>query len=244
MIRMKNLWGILTIMMVALLSVGIVSCSKDDDEKKGGNSSVPSKLVGYWFGGDTGNEGYWLVLNLASNGYGSFKLSKINTSSNYVISDYSSLPWRYNSSKQHIFLYTSDTQGYAFPVVSFGSSTMTVTASISGRDIKFSMEKSGDGSSSSGGSSGGSSSGSSSSSSKCNYCLGSGKCSNYANSAYNKYYCLGSGKCQYCGGDGLINGFGINNVVCPNCWPSDGDGKCSKCKGTGKCSKCNGTGYR
>ena len=235
----KNLLHLLAIMMVTMLSVGLVACSKDDDEKSGSNSSTPSQFVGYWFGYDTGSEGYWLVLNLSNNGYGSFKLFKSNLSENRVISEYSSLPWKYNSSKKQIFLYTSGNEGYAFPVLSIGSTTMKVSVSLTSKTVEFNMEKS-----SGSGGSGGSSGSGSSSGTKCKYCLGSGKCSNYVSSTYNKYYCQGSGKCQYCGGDGWADGFGINNVLCVNCYPDDGDGYCSWCKGTGKCSHCNGSGYQ
>lgn len=46
-----------------------------------------------------------------------------------------------------------------------------------------------------------------------------------------KRHCGGDGKCSLCGGDGLMDGFGLSNV------------KCSLCNGTGKCVSCNGSGY-
>lgn len=229
-----------------LLLIAFMAFNACGDDKKsnggGGDSGVESRLVGYWFGYDTGSEGFWLTLNLKSSGYADFKLFKSNTSENYTVAEGSSLPWKYNSSKGHIFLSTSSTEGYAFPLLSLGSSSMTITLRISGRDVPFSMERSSSGGGSSGGSSGGGSSGGGSGT-KCKYCQGKGTCHNYT-STYNKYYCWGSGKCQWCGGDGLIDGIGgYNNVDCPNC-DYKSNGKCSYCHGTGKCSKCGGTGYQ
>ncbi len=42
-------WSLLTVMMVAMLSVGIVSCSKDD---KNDESNPSSKVIGTWSGQD------------------------------------------------------------------------------------------------------------------------------------------------------------------------------------------------
>lgn len=44
-------------------------------------------------------------------------------------------------------------------------------------------------------------------------------------------HCGGDGRCTLCGGDGLVDGFGINNV------------QCTLCKGSGKCVTCHGTGW-
>ena len=241
--RIKILAGLIITTFVSLLFMGCGSDDKKDGGGGNGGSSVENALIGYWFGYDTGNEGFWLTMNLKSSGYADFKLIKSNVSENYTVANYSSLPWRYNSSKGHIFLYTSSNEGYAFPLLSLSSNAMTVSVRISGRDVTFSMERSND-SGGGGSSGGGSSGGGSSSGTKCKYCQGNGKCNFYTSLSGNKYYCHGSGKCQYCGGDGLIDGIGgFNNVDCPNC-DYKSNGKCSYCHGTGICSKCGGSGYQ
>lgn len=57
-------WSLLTVMMVAMLSVGIVSCSKDD---KNDESNPSSKVIGTWSVRD-GNES--LTLTFKSGGVG------------------------------------------------------------------------------------------------------------------------------------------------------------------------------
>ena len=44
----KYLISLLTIMMVALVSMSFVSCSDDDDDNGGSNSSSDSSIVGTW----------------------------------------------------------------------------------------------------------------------------------------------------------------------------------------------------
>lgn len=54
--KKKNwLWSMLAVMMVAMLSVGIVSCGKDDDDNGTGSSVSNSSVVGRW----TGTNGTW-----------------------------------------------------------------------------------------------------------------------------------------------------------------------------------------
>ncbi|MBR1668249.1 MAG: hypothetical protein IJ693_08220 [Bacteroidaceae bacterium] len=46
----KNyLWSMLTTVMVAMLSIGFVSCGDDDDDNGGGTSGGSSALVGTWY---------------------------------------------------------------------------------------------------------------------------------------------------------------------------------------------------
>lgn len=51
----KNLWNLLSIMMIAILSIGFVSCSKDDDKSnnEGDNptqeTTSQQKLLGTWY---------------------------------------------------------------------------------------------------------------------------------------------------------------------------------------------------
>lgn len=242
--NMKRIKFLAALTVIAFVSLSFVGCGGDDKKDDGGSSgsSRPSQLIGYWFGYDTGNEGYWMVLNLGGNGYADFKCFKSNVSENYTLVDKTSLPWHYNSSKGHIFVFTEGNNGYAIPVLSIGGDYMTVSLSISSRDVKFSMERSSGGSSGGGGGSSGGGGGSSGT--KCKYCQGNGECNNYTSLTGNKYHCHGSGKCQFCGGDGYTDGFGINNVLCPNCYGYKGSGKCSYCSGTGICSKCGGSGYQ
>lgn len=40
--------------------------------------------------------------------------------------------------------------------------------------------------------------------------------------------CGGTTDCKYCDGSGAING-----NICQFCYPTAGEGKCTKCKGTG-----------
>ena len=54
--KKKNwLWSMLAVMMDAMLSVGIVSCGKDDDDNGTGSSVSNSSVVGRW----TGTNGTW-----------------------------------------------------------------------------------------------------------------------------------------------------------------------------------------
>lgn len=76
----------------------------------------------------------------------------------------------------------------------------------------------------------GSSHGSSSSKSECNYCYGSGVCSNDI---------CDHGTCMMCDGKGYTMSGKYKNT-CAYC----SRGKCNACKGSGKCSKCGGKGYR
>lgn len=240
---MKRLNLLSIALLLAAMSFLLTTCGDDKKEKSSSSSSVESALVGYWFGSSVNtSEGLWMVLNLKSNGYADYRLFRSDVNDYHDISNFTSLPWRYNSSKNHIFLYISDTEGYSFPILSYSGNYMTVTRTLSGNVIQFNLERSSG--SSSGGSSGGGSGGGSSSGKQCTYCQGNGKCNFYTSYTGNKYYCHGSGKCQFCGGDGYTDGFGINNVLCSNCYGYKGSGKCSYCSGTGICSKCGGTGYR
>lgn len=238
---MKRLNLLSIALLLAAMSFLLTTCG-DDKKKTGGSSSVADALVGYWVGAsDNTTEGYWMVLNLKSNGYADYRLFRSDVNDYYDISNFTSLPWRYNSSNNQIFLFTSDTQGYAFPILSYTGDYLVVTRTLTNGVLQFTLTR-GDGG---GGSSGGGSSGGGSSSGKqCTYCQGNGKCNFYTSHTGNKYYCHGSGKCQFCGGDGYTDGFGINNVLCTNCYGYKGSGKCSFCSGTGICSKCGGTGYR
>lgn len=61
---------LLAIMMAAIMSVGFVSCSKDDDGKKGDEESI----VGTWM--ETQESGTNLYLILLANGYGSWEVEQ------------------------------------------------------------------------------------------------------------------------------------------------------------------------
>lgn len=46
--KKKNLWRLLTIMMVAMLSVSFASCGSDDDDEGSSSGLSASNLVGEW----------------------------------------------------------------------------------------------------------------------------------------------------------------------------------------------------
>lgn len=68
----KYLFSCLFVMMAAIVSVGSVSCSKDDDSKKDDEKSI----VGTWM--ETQESGTKLYLILLPNGYGSWEVEQIN----------------------------------------------------------------------------------------------------------------------------------------------------------------------
>ena len=175
---MKRLNLLSIALLLAAMSFLLTTCGDDKKEKSSSSSSVESALVGYWFGSSVNtSEGLWMVLNLKSNGYADYRLFRSDVNDYHDISNFTSLPWRYNSSKNHIFLYISDTEGYSFPILSYSGNYMTVTRTLSGNVIQFNLERSSG--SSSGGSSGGGSGGGSSSGKQCTYCQGNGKCNFY-----------------------------------------------------------------
>lgn len=59
-------WHFLTIMMVALISIGLASCSDDDEDELG---SVSNEIVGTWKGSYSNR--YFLSLTFNSDGTGS-----------------------------------------------------------------------------------------------------------------------------------------------------------------------------
>ncbi len=151
---MKRLNLLSIALLLAAMSFLLTTCGDDKKEKSSSSSSVESALVGYWFGSSVNtSEGLWMVLNLKSNGYADYRLFRSDVNDYHDISNFTSLPWRYNSSKNHIFLYISDTEGYSFPILSYSGNYMTVTRTLSGNVIQFNLERSSG--SSSGGSSGG-----------------------------------------------------------------------------------------
>ena len=62
----KYYWNLLTLLMVAVLSVGFMSCSSDDDDKEstGENTEKPTSnpLVGNWYDEDIDEYGVWKEL--------------------------------------------------------------------------------------------------------------------------------------------------------------------------------------
>lgn len=62
-------WNVLAIVLIALMSVGTVSCSKSDDD--GLDSSIAQEIIGTWFASDTSVKRYCSV-TFYSNGTGEF----------------------------------------------------------------------------------------------------------------------------------------------------------------------------
>lgn len=238
-----NKWIILNGLML-LMGIALIftACKKDKDDSD--PNADNAEIVGVWSGYNQ-NKTLCFVIGLYKNN--SMRASMIYTDENKKVqTEESTGTYHYSSASGELTLYYSEGDSETFRVTNLTSVSFTLYIG----DSAFYMKKS-SGSSSSGGSSssssGGGSSGSSSGNSsktKCKYCLGSGKCSNYVSSTANKYYCLGSTKCQWCGGDGLIDAFGINNAKCPNCYLYKGSGMCNYCEGSGKCSHCKGSGYQ
>ena len=52
-------WNVLAIVLIALMSVGTVSCSKGDDD--GLDSSIAQEVIGTWYASDTSNNRYCTV---------------------------------------------------------------------------------------------------------------------------------------------------------------------------------------
>lgn len=242
---MKRLWSLLAMMMVAMLSISVVSCGDDDDDNSPNTTSTettnPNAPVwGEWDGSGTTLAGKHatMTLNLYSDGTGGLVASTSGVIVVKSIVNYSYVP------PHHISMAFKDDPSHRIWlwVESLTTTTMQVDLTDLNEAVQgeYNLTKTGSGDR---GTSGGSSS-EGSNSSKCKYCLGSGKCHNYVNSSYNKYYCRGTGKCQWCGGDGYTDYGGFNNVLCSNCYGYKGSGKCSKCAGSGKCSECGGTGYQ
>lgn len=66
-------WHFLTIMMVALISIGLASCSDDDEDELG---SVSNEIVGTWKGSYSNR--YFLSLTFNSDGTGSGERETLN----------------------------------------------------------------------------------------------------------------------------------------------------------------------
>lgn len=56
----KNYINLMTILLVAIMSLSVVSCSKDDDN--GLDSSIAQEIVGAWYASDTSNNRYCTVV--------------------------------------------------------------------------------------------------------------------------------------------------------------------------------------
>lgn len=237
----NNKWIILNgLMLLVGITLTFTACKKDKEDND--PSADNARIAGVWSGYNQNNT-IGFVLGLYNNN--SMRASMIYTDeNNKVQTEESTGTYRYNSASGELTLYYSEGDSETFRVANLTSVSFTLYIGNSPYYMKKSSNSSSSsGSSSSSSSSGGSSSGSSSKT-KCKYCLGNGKCYNYVSSTANKYYCHGSTKCQWCGGDGLTDGFGINNVTCPNCYLYKGSGMCNYCEGSGKCSHCKGSGYQ
>lgn len=57
--KLFNKWNVLTIMMIAMMSVCVVSCSKDDDD--GLDSPIAQEIIGTWYASDTSTNRYCTV---------------------------------------------------------------------------------------------------------------------------------------------------------------------------------------
>ena len=58
----KYYWNLATLLMVAVLSVGFVSCSSDDDDNNSGGEGgqqTNNALVGNWYAEDIDEDGVW-----------------------------------------------------------------------------------------------------------------------------------------------------------------------------------------
>ena len=80
------LWNVLAIVMVTMLSVGLSSCSRDDDE--GSSANIPTGLLGTWYK-TSGASKYSMNFTFNSDGTG-----KGDVSHNNIIS-YSSFSFTY-----------------------------------------------------------------------------------------------------------------------------------------------------
>jgi hypothetical protein len=238
---MKHLKSFTMLLLLLAAVFTFSACGGDDgggSSDSGGGSSTAQinndLIMGDWSGLDkyeTNN----IILSLKFYYDNSADMKILNLNPGQKDSYSETFPkFRYYTDRQEIHLIDKDNMYLGVDVLSLSGSSMRVKFLHS----TFYLTRSG------GDSGGGSSGGGVSSGKQCTYCQGNGKCNFYTSYTGNKYYCHGSGKCQFCGGDGYTDGFGINNVLCTNCYGYKGSGKCSYCSGTGICSKCGGTGYR
>lgn len=70
----KFLLNLMTILMVAIISIGFASCNKDDEEDKKPNNEELTAIVGTWV--ETGDSGIKLYLVLLANGHGSWEVEQ------------------------------------------------------------------------------------------------------------------------------------------------------------------------
>lgn len=65
------IWSMLAVLTVMVLSFCVVSCSKDDGDDNGLDSSIAQEIIGTWFASDTSVKRYCSV-TFYSNGTGEF----------------------------------------------------------------------------------------------------------------------------------------------------------------------------
>ncbi len=70
----KYIFNWLTILMVAIVSIGFASCGGDDDDEKKSNEGELTAIIGTWM--ETQDSGTKLYLVLLANGHGSWEVEQ------------------------------------------------------------------------------------------------------------------------------------------------------------------------
>lgn len=243
--KKKFYWRLLTIMMVAVVNIGITSCGGSDDDDDNAGEQVPASsrfLVGTWeikYDGASKEIERWLTLSADGKAVMVTNRSTAKYSGNSL-----ELVWVPTSSekKNGNWKYKEMTEDYGTLITDIeGWNEIDISGKLSGYWRGFNVgassyfnaiqQPAGDhainhmvqvGSTWL----------------VCKTCNGSKNCTS----------CNGTGhfdgiRCYTCHGTGqklTLNGY----VSCPDCngLGYSGAGQCSQCRGSGKCSSCNGLG--
>ena len=101
----KSLWSLPTILMVAMLSIGFVSCGDDEDDDIIDSGITSNSLIGTWSRNYTTADGINAteVYTFSKNGSGTYKNAYQTATFTYVaVSGYISVKIRYNDSSNTI----------------------------------------------------------------------------------------------------------------------------------------------
>jgi len=239
--KTNNLMTSLVAMFVTMLSISLLSCSKEDGDSK---YSLPPSMMGTWAGSETSDSRNFLILVLFSDGTSQV----MRLQNGETVTDQRGGKWAYDNSANTLVVGSTGDKAYHYIVSNFTGSSMDLqTNTNKGNVWTFNMTLRYSASSGSSSGSSGSSGGSSSSGDRakeCRWCMGTGECREVL---VTDNACWGDGECDYCDGTGWKNrkkGEGCLYCAIPGGDNYPGNGKCHYCKGSGDCKHCNGTGLR
>ena len=220
----KFYWKLLTIMMVAVVNVGIASCggSDDGDDNDNAGEQVPAAsrfFVGNW---KCENSGTFHYFTFSSNGTVTYVLAELAYKQSQLIENSLSKregTWRYDKADEHSGVLYTTIDGFA--TIAIMNTAENYWNGITTGGIELTARKLADNDYASNHYAG--------TWVGCTVCYQTGKCQG----------CSGSGNCNFCFGTGKT-GLGTRyEMTCSKC---NGSGVCISCHGSGNCPSCGGKG--